>query len=101
MKGKINAKVFCRKNNSGSLDFYMGVRNEKFYMFTTTYYSYGIYSIYRNGVMIGDVFRNTRNTRQQKLNERIIRMAKYIELENSITVFNKKPKKDHHIRIHN
>lgn len=97
MKNTINAKVICRKNSSGTLNFYLEAKGQEIYLFVTKYYSYNMYSMYRNGVRAEKAFEHTENFRHQKLKERIIRMVKYVSDENDLDIF-KDP--DHRRRRH-
>ena len=87
MKDKLTAKIFCNKNNRGTLDFYLKIRHNIYYLFTTSYYSQNIYEEYQSGKIVSDVYQKTRCVRQQKLRERIIRMAKYTAFENELDIF--------------
>lgn len=49
MKDKINAIVYCRNNEYGKLDFYLKVRENSMYLFTTDFYSHCIHDEYYNG----------------------------------------------------
>lgn len=49
MKKRMNAKVFCRNNEYGKMDFYLEMDREFFYLFTTNYFSKNIYEQYYNG----------------------------------------------------
>ena len=94
MKGKTNARVFCKKNTSDTLDFYIKVMNQNWYLFSTDYYSSSIYYEYYNGKMIDDTFRKTKRIRQQKLKDRIIRTTKYIEDEYSVVILDRTKKRN-------
>lgn len=94
-KDKRNAKVYCRKGKNKNLDFYLEVKGETVYLFTTRFFVQDIYEEYYNGKMLNAVFKKTANSRQQKLNERIIRMAKYIQQENALCLFDKS---NHHTK---
>lgn len=48
MKNTINAQVFCKKNETNTLDFYLRVHKDEMYLFTTKYYSSVIYKTYCN-----------------------------------------------------
>lgn len=95
MKDKINAIVYCRNNEYGKLDFYLKVRENSMYLFTTDFYSHCIHDEYYNGKRLDEVFSKTSMVRQQKLKERIIRMAKYTAVENEIALFGKSRKPLH------
>lgn len=92
MKQKINAKVYCRNNEYGKLDFYIKIRGKVMYLFTTDFYSRNIHSEYYNGKVLDEIFSKTDMVRQQKLKERIIRMVKYTEQENQIVLLSKSGK---------
>lgn len=92
MKDKLNVKIFCRKNESGKLNFYLEVKCEVIYLFTCDYYSHNIFTEYYNGKRLEEVFTNTSLTRQQKLKERIIRMVKYTSQEYQLAIFGKSKK---------
>ena len=87
MKDKIMARIYCDKNSHGTLDFFLTVKHGNYYLFTTSYYSHNVYEEYRTGKMVSEIYRNTRCIRQQKLKERIIRMAKYTASENDLDIF--------------
>lgn len=87
MKNTMNAKVLCMKNRTGTLDFYLTVRHQEMYLFTTRYYSNVIYQAYCNGRRIEDAYNRTCMIRQQKLKERILRMAKYAAYEYDLDLF--------------
>lgn len=95
MRDKLNAKVFCRNNEYGKLDFYLEVKEEKLYLFTTDFYSRNIHDEYYNGKRLEEVFSKTSMIRQQKLKERIIRMAKFTAQENQLALFGKSKKPVH------
>lgn len=101
MKERINAMVYCRNNEYGKLDFYLKVRENSMYLFTTDFYSHSIHDEYYNGKRLDAVFIKTSMIRQQKLRERIIRMAKYAAAENEITLFSKSKKQTHRKSIIN
>lgn len=84
--------VFCQNNDYGKLDFYLFADGKELYLFTTNYFSRNIYERYRNGQRLEQLFENTSQIRQQKLKERILRMARYIAEEESISL-SKKTKK--------
>lgn len=88
MKNTMNAKVFCKKNDSNTLDFYLRVHEQEMYLFTTRYFSNVIYQTYCNGKRIEEAFNRTGMTRQQKLKERILRMAKFTAYEYDLDWFN-------------
>lgn len=90
MKKKMNAKVFCRNNEYGKMDFYLEVDREFFYLFTTDYFSKNIYEQYRAGRRLEDAYNKTSMIRHQKLKERIIRMSKYTAQENEFKLFEKR-----------
>ena len=69
MKNTINAKVICRKNSSGTLNFYLEAKGQEIYLFVTKYYSYNMYSMYRNGVRAEKAFEHTENFRHQKFKD--------------------------------
>lgn len=87
MKNTVNAQIFCKKNDINTLDFYLRVHEHEMYLFTTKYYSSVIYQTYCNGRRIEDAYNGTGMFRQQKLRERILRMAKYTAYENDIDLF--------------
>jgi len=95
MKDKLNAKVYCRNNEHGKLDFYLEVKGETMYLFTANFYSHNIHDEYYNGKRLDEVFSKTSMIRQQKLKERIIRMAKYTAQENQLALFSKSRKPVH------
>ena len=90
---KTNTKVFCRRNENETLNFYieMNMRGEKkiAYLFTTSYGSKNIEAEYKNGKRLNQIFENTRKFRQQKLRDRIIKMISFIEDEYDIRLTNK------------
>lgn len=91
---KINAMVFCRNNNYGKMEFYLRINNEyDLYLFTTNYYCKEIYALYHAGRRIEKAYGKTAVFRQQKLNERILRMVKYISKESGIELVISKRKK--------
>ena len=92
MKKRIIAMVYCRKNTYGTLDFFLEADSEAYYLFTTPYYSQVIHDEYYVGRMVDTAFRKSRSVREQKLKERIIRMTKYMENENEMTIFIKSDK---------
>lgn len=94
MKGKNNARVFCKKNKSDTLSFYIEVMNQEWYLFSTDYYSNSIYCEYYNGKRVDDTFRKTKKFRQQNIKEHIIRMIKYVESENSMVILNQTRKRN-------
>lgn len=98
-------KVFCRNDKHGTMDFYLNIGKECFYLFSTRYYSAEIFREYQNGRPMNEIMDQSsvfkhRNTiyrkrkdnlsakrceeRRQKLRERIVRMVKYIERENTL-----------------
>ena len=82
---KINAIVFCQNNEHGKMEFYLRINNEyNLYLFTTNYYSKKIYALYHTGRRVEDAYSKTAVFRQQKLNERILRMVKYMSEESGI-----------------
>ena len=87
MKNTMNAQVFCKKNETNTLDFYLRVHKNEMYLFTTKYYSRVIYQTYCNGRRIEEAYNGTSMIRQQKLRERILRMAKYTASEYDIDLF--------------
>ena len=87
MKNTMNAQVFCKKNDINTLDFYLRIHELEMYLFSTRYYSEPIYQTYCNGRRIEDAYNRTCMFRQQKLRERILRMAKYAADENDINLF--------------
>lgn len=87
MKNTINAQVFCKKNEANTLDFYLRVHKDEMYLFTTRYYSSVIYQTYCNGRRIEEAYNGTSMIRQQKLRERILRMAKYTASEYDLDLF--------------
>ncbi len=87
MKNTINAQVFCKKNNINTLDFYLRVHKNEMHLFTTKYYSSVIYQTYCNGKRIEEAYNGTGMIRQQKLRERILRMAKYTASEYALDLF--------------
>lgn len=87
MKNTINAQVFCKKNETNTLDFYLRVHKDEMYLFTTRYYSSVIYQTYCNGRRIEEAYNGTSMIRQQKLRERILRMAKYTASEYDLDLF--------------
>lgn len=94
MKNSMNVQTICKRNETGTLDFYMTIKNNEIYLFTTKYFSYNIFKEYCNGKRIEDVFHNTKMYRHQKLKERIFRMAKYASYEYSLNLFEKKDIKE-------
>jgi|GEM_PF-1757620 len=82
---KINAMVFCLNSEYGKMEFYLRINNEyDLYLFTTNYYSKEIYTLYHTGRRVEDAYSKSAVFRQQKLNERILRMVKYMSEENGI-----------------
>ena len=65
MKDKLTAKIFCNKNNRGTLDFYLKIRHNIYYLFTTSYYSQNIYEEYQSGKIVSDVYQKTDSIRQE------------------------------------
>lgn len=92
MKKRMNAKVFCRNNEYGKMNFYLEMDREFFYLFTTNYFSKNIYEQYYNGRRLEEMYSKTSMSRHQKLKERILRMSKYIAQENAIDLFEKSHK---------
>lgn len=90
--------VFCQNNDYGKLDFYLLADEKVLYLFTTNYFSRNIYEKYRNGQRIEQLFENTSKVRQQKLSERLLRMVRYMAVEESIPLA-KKTKKPIHKEI--
>ncbi|MCM1271044.1 MAG: hypothetical protein NC247_10545 [Ruminococcus flavefaciens] len=88
MKKRINAKVFCRNNEYGKMDFYLEMDREFFYL----YFAKNIYEQYYNGRRLEEMYSKTSMSRHQKLKERILRMSKYIAQENAIDLFEKSHK---------
>lgn len=76
MKDFKNANVFCKENDFGTMDFFLNIHNQEMYLFTTKYFSKNIFRDYSVGKRLESVYQNTKNFRQQKLKERILRMAK-------------------------
>ncbi len=89
MKKRMNAKVFCRNNEYGKMDFYLEVDREFFYLFTTSYFSKNIYEEYYRGKRLEEVYSKTSMVRHQKLKERILRMSKYTAQEIEVNLFEK------------
>ena len=87
MKNTINAQVFGKKNNINTLDFYLRVHKNEMYLFTTKYYASVIYQWYCNGRRSEEAYNGTSMIRQQKLRERILRMAKYTASEHALDLF--------------
>lgn len=87
MKNTMNAQVFCKKNETNTLDFYLRVHKDEMYLFTTRYYSSVIYQTYCNGRRIEEAYNGTSMIRQQKLRKRILRMAKYTASEYDLDLF--------------
>ena len=81
MKNYKNANVFCKENDFGTMDFFLNVRNQEMYLFTTKYFSRAIYHDFSDGKRLESVYQNTKNFRQQKLKERILRMTKDVTAE--------------------
>ena len=100
MKKRASAKVYCRNNNHGELDFYLEADSKNYYLFTTRYYSEPIFSEYSAGRMVDSVYRSSYSVRHQRLKEYILRMVKYIEMEEEITVLAKPEKKSNKYRQH-
>lgn len=98
MKNKLNAKVYCRNNEYGKMDFYLEMDREVLYLFTTNYFSKNIYKQYYNGRRLEEMYSKTSMMRQQKLKERIIRVSKYIAQENEVELFEKSSKSTYKIR---
>ena len=99
---KINAIVFCQNNEHGKMEFYLRINNEyNLYLFTTNYYSKKIYALYHTGRRVEDAYSKTAVFRQQKLNERILRMVKYMSEESGIllTTSRKRQRNTHKIKI--
>ena len=76
MKKRMNAKVFCRNNEYGKMDFYLEMDREVLY----------------NGRRLEEMYSKTSMIRHQKLKERILRMSKYIAQEHSVDIFEKSSK---------
>lgn len=98
---KMNAMVFCQNNEHGKMEFYLRINNEyDLYLFTTNYYSKEIYALYHIGRRVEDAYSKTAVFRQQKLNERILRMAKYMSEENGIdlAISRKRQRSEHKIK---
>jgi hypothetical protein len=87
MKNTMNAQVFCKKNETNTLDFYLRVHKGEMYLFTTKYYSSVIHQTYCNERRIEEAYNGTSMIRQQKLRERILRMAKYTASEYALDLF--------------
>lgn len=99
---KMNAMVFCQNNEHGKMEFFLRVNNEyNLYLFTTNYYSKEIYALYHTGRRVEDAYSKTAVFRQQKLNERILRMVKYMSEENGIdlTVSRKRQRSERKIKV--
>lgn len=92
MKNKLSAKIFCRNNEYGKLDFYLEVKGETMYLFTTDFYTHNIHNEYYNGKRLDEMFSKTSMVRQQKLKERIIRMVKFTAQEYELELFIKAKK---------
>lgn len=98
---KINAIVFCQNNEHGKMEFYLRINNEyNLYLFTTNYYSKKIYALYHTGRRVEDAYSKTAVFRQQKLNERILRMVKFMSEENGIdfATSRKRQRNEHRIK---
>ena len=81
---KNNPIVFCTNKKHGHLDFYLDVKGNEIYLFTTKYYSTPIYNEYKNGVRLESAYKSTCKYRQQKLREMILRISKNILEEYAI-----------------
>ncbi len=92
---KVKVMVFCRNETYGKLDFYLLVDEKELYLFTTNFFSRNIYERYRNGQRIEQLFENTSKVRQQKLSERLLRMVRYMAVEESIPLAKKTKKTIH------
>mgnify|MGYP000491329058 FL=1 len=79
MRKNSNCKVICRNQERGTMQFYLLVGAEKFYLFSTRYYSKKIYQEFSGGKPLDVIFRNSRDTHRQKIQERIILMLRYLE----------------------
>lgn len=98
---KINAIVFCQNNEHGKMEFYLRINNEyNLYLFTMNYYSKKIYALYHTGRRVEDAYSKTAVFRQQKLNERILRMVKFMSEENGIdfATSRKRQRNEHRIK---
>lgn len=89
---KVKIMVFCQNNEYGKLDFYLMADEKEMYLFTTNYFSRNIFEKYRNGQRLDQLFENTSKVRQQRLNERILRMVRYVAEEESIAIDRKTKK---------
>lgn len=84
---KLNVKFFCTDTHNGTMNFYLDTGKEQHFLFQTRYYSAPIFQEYQNGQDLNAVFSNTKETRQQKIKERIIRCTKYLDREYSLGIF--------------
>mgnify|MGYP004619883683 FL=1 len=89
MRKNSNCKVICRNQERGTMQFYLLVGAEEFYLFSTRYYSKKIYQEFSGGKPLDIIFRNSRDTHRQKIQERIILMLRYLEAEHSMQLLEK------------
>ena len=89
MRKNSNCKVICRNQGRGTMQFYLLVGAEEFYLFSTRYYSKKIYQEFSGGKTLDVIFRNSRDTHRQKIQERIILMLRYLEAEHGMQLLEK------------
>lgn len=85
-------KVFCINTRKNQLDFFVSLPTETVYLFTTKYFTVPIYNTYKNGIAVEKLFHATRQTRQQNLQEHLLRNLKNLEKESGISLFQKSKK---------
>ena len=93
MKDSKGYFVFCTKNESGKMNFYLRTLQGDIYLFTYQHCSSVIFKDYQNGRHISYLFQKSKSYRQQQLKARIMRTCRYIEQEQEICIFGKRSKK--------
>jgi|GEM_PF-4795737 len=85
-------KVFCTSNTKNQMDFFVSLPAETVYLFTVKYFSNPLFQMYKNGVVIENLFRKSKNSRIQTIQEHLIRNLKDLEKEYDISLFEKSKK---------
>lgn len=68
-----------------SIEFYLEHDRRRYYLFSTRF-DYCVFTCFRNGVQLRNVFSGTRNPLMNHIKERIIKSVKYIESEYRLNV---------------
>lgn len=95
-KRRTGKRVFCRNDEHGTMDFYLDLGSERFFLFRTRYYSQTIFHEYDGGKSFETILSYTPKKRRSglsakrlemrkiKLKERIVRAVKYVERERDL-----------------